>query len=48
MLNNEKAEISRPQLSQINLTALPLQLQLELIDFYEFIIKKYHVNNGKY
>ena len=45
MLNNEKSEISQPQLSQINLTGLPQQLQLELIDFYEFLIKKYHVSN---
>ena len=45
MLNNEKAEINQPQLSQINLTGLPQQLQLELIDFYEFLIKKYHVIN---
>jgi hypothetical protein len=45
MLINEKTDIKQPQLSQINLTGLPRQLQLELIDFYEFLIKKYHVSN---
>jgi hypothetical protein len=45
MLNNEKTDINQPQLSYINLIGLPQQLQLELIDFYEFLIKKYHVDN---
>ncbi len=44
MLNNERTATSQAQLSQINLTGLPQQLQLELIDFYEFLIQKYHVN----
>ncbi|MFI3194190.1 MAG: hypothetical protein QX195_00080 [Methylococcaceae bacterium] len=44
MLNNEKTAISQPQLAQINLAGLPSQLQVELIDFYEFLIQKYHIN----
>jgi len=44
MLNNEKSAISQSQLAQINLAGLPLQLQVELIDFYEFLIQKYHIN----
>jgi len=44
MLNNEKTAISQPQLAQINLTGLPSPLQLELIDFYGFLIQKYRLN----
>ncbi|POZ51230.1 hypothetical protein [Methylovulum psychrotolerans] len=44
MLNNEKTAVSQPQLAQINLTGLPSQLQLELIDFYGFLIQKYLLN----
>ena len=40
----QKQTISTPQLSSLNLTSLPLQLQIELIDFYEFLLKKYDFN----
>jgi hypothetical protein len=45
MSNNENTANNQPQLSRINLTKLPVQLQLELIDFYEFLIQKYHIEN---
>lgn len=45
MSNNENTANNQPQLSRINLTKLPVQLQVELIDFYEFLIQKYHIEN---
>ncbi len=35
--------LSTPQFSNINLTKLPIQLQIELIDFYEFLLNKYQL-----
>lgn len=32
-----------PNLSTLNLTKLPVQLQIELIDFYEFLLTKYQL-----
>jgi len=40
----DKEIITKPELSTLNLAALPLQVQVELIDFYEFLIKKYNLN----
>jgi|GEM_PF-768714 hypothetical protein len=40
----DKEIITRPALSTLNLATLPLQVQVELIDFYEFLIKKYNLN----
>lgn len=33
-----------PNLSTLNLTKLPVQLQIELIDCYEFLLNKYQLN----
>ncbi len=32
-----------PNLSTLNLTKLPVQLQIELIDCYEFLLNKYQL-----
>lgn len=45
MINNENAEIGGPRLSHIDLAGLPMQLRIELVDFYEFLIKKYHIDD---
>lgn len=45
MQNHENKTDKQPQLSQLNLTNLPVQVQIELIDFYEFLIQKYHIES---
>jgi hypothetical protein len=38
---SQQQTLTSPPLSTLNLATLPLQLQIELIDFYEFLLQKY-------
>ena len=40
---SQQQTLTTPQFSNINLTKLPVQLQIELIDFYEFLLTKYQL-----
>ena len=41
---SQQQTLTTPHTSTLNLTKLPIQLQIELIDFYEFLLKKYQLN----
>ena len=47
MFNHEQTATNQPQITHIDLTGLPVQIQIELMDYYEFLITKYQVETGK-